>query len=197
MLRLFVPYISIFLFFLCFGWGRGSSRVMWFCPISSEIVVRQVCSPWTKSLNVVWPNVTWFLTTSHVAPLIRAVFWRRTESGRLWKSTVNTVNVTAAWEGESKVDQNSCSYSTFYITNIWQTIYKIEKDKERSLTLALILPSINSSVLRSSSFWALVLFNSVLHFLTAVKFRFLRKYPFLTPSTTSMIRKNCNFQNWM
>ena len=48
----------------------------------------------------------------------------------------------------------------------------IEKDNERSLTLALILPSINSNVLRSSSFWALVLFNSVLHFLTEVKFRF-------------------------
>ena len=62
MLRLFVLYLSIFFFFLCFVWGRGSSRVMRFCPVSSEIVVRQVCSHWTKSLNVVWPNVTWFLT---------------------------------------------------------------------------------------------------------------------------------------
>ena len=51
----------------------------------------------------------------------------------------------------------------------------IEKDNERLLTLALILPSINSSVLRSSSFCALLLFNSVLHFLTAVKFRFLKE----------------------
>ena len=73
-LRVFVLSLSIFLFFLCFGWGRGSSRVMRFCPVASEIVVRQVYSHWTKSLDVVWPNVTWFLTISHVAPLTRAVF---------------------------------------------------------------------------------------------------------------------------
>ena len=82
-LRVFVLSLSLFLFFLCFGWGRGSSRVMRFCPVASEIVVRQVYSHWTKSLDVVWPNVTWFLTISHVAPLIRAVFWQETESGRL------------------------------------------------------------------------------------------------------------------
>ena len=47
---------------------------MRFCPVSNEIVVRQVYSHWTKSLDVVWHNVTWFLTISHVAPLTRAVF---------------------------------------------------------------------------------------------------------------------------
>ena len=53
-----------------------------FCPVSSEIVVHQVYSHWTKSLDVVWPNVTSFLTISHVALLTRAVFWQETESGR-------------------------------------------------------------------------------------------------------------------